>query len=41
MAFNIDSLPQLKVVNNLNSSSNLSKLDPDLNLPQQTNFGYY
>ena len=41
MAFNIDSLPQLELKNNLNSSSNLSNIDPDLNLRQQTNFGYY
>ena len=40
MALNINSLPQLDQINNLNSSSNLSNLDPDLNLPQQTNFVY-
>ena len=41
MASNIDSLPQLDLLLNLNSSSILPDLDPDLNLPQQTNFGYY
>ena len=41
MAFNIDSLPQLELINNLDASSNLSNLDSDLNLHQRTNFGYY
>ena len=41
MASNIDSLPKLDLLLNLNSSSILPDLDPDLNLPQQTNFGYY
>ena len=37
----MDSLPQLDLINTLNSSSIFSNLDLDLNLPQQTNFGYY
>ena len=41
MTSNIDSLPQLDLLLNLNSSSILPDLDPDLNLPQQKNLGYY
>ena len=36
-----DSLPQLDLLSKLNSSRNSSDSDPDLNLPQQVNFGYY
>jgi hypothetical protein len=43
MAFDFDSgsLPQLDLLKTLNSCSMTSNLDPDLNIPLQTNFNYY
>ena len=34
-------LPQLDLVSTLNSLNHLSNIDPDGNLPIQTNFKYY
>ena len=43
MAANLNSLPLLESDNfySLNSNTNLSYIDPDVNLPLQTNFKYY
>ena len=45
MAFVFDSscssLPQLDLIKTINSCSMTSNLDPDLNIPLQTNFNYY
>lgn len=41
MTNNINSLPQLDLIDKLNSFHNLSDIDPDENLPTQTNFKYY
>lgn len=39
--FDSGSLPQLDLLKTLNSSSMTFNLDPDLNIPLQTNFNYY
>ena len=37
----LNNLPQLDLIQVLNSQNNISNLDPDLNIPSQSNFQYY
>ena len=37
----LNNLPQLDLIQFLNSRNNVSHLDPDLNIPSQSNFQYY
>jgi exonuclease III len=37
----LNNLPQLDLIEVLNSRNNISNLDPDLNIPSQSNFQYY
>ena len=39
--FNLDNLPRFEIVSSLILNSSLANLDPDPNLPIQSNFKYY
>ena len=39
--YNFDDMPQLDLIQSFNHQYNISNLDPDLNIPSQSNFKYY
>jgi hypothetical protein len=39
--FNLDNLPRFEILSSLILNSSLANLDPDQNIPIQSNFKYY